>query len=405
MSTDAIRKMDEYDYKARDAAGRASEGKIRAASQREAAKRLADGGLFVVQLRPARATWHPAARPDRRFPILLCRRLAVMLSAGVTIGEALRVLSAQETKGAGGQILKELYRAVADGEQLSQAMGRWPQVFAPRIAALVDAGERSGSLDILLERLADALESDYAAREKLLTLMMYPCVLAATVAVAAGFLLMFVFPVFVSMFRTLSIPLPLPTRLLLAVHDFLGAHGLLLLPAILIGAACAARLYQRETVRLRIDRWRLRLPVFGGLALAAERTRLADTLSVLLSSGIIIDQAISIAQGVTENAFLRQGLRRAHSEVQKGYPLSAALRGSGIFPPMHLELLATGEAAGELESMLAKLSSYCKLDMDTRAERIRALLPPTALLFLGGIVGFILFATVLPLLDSMTAFM
>ena len=398
--------MTEFDYKARDAAGRMSKGRLRAASKREAAKRLSEGGLFVVRLRPARITWRLESKPDRRFPVLLCRRLAVMLSAGVTIGEALRVLSEQETKGTGGQVLKGLYRSVSDGERLSEAMGQWPQVFAPRIMALVDAGERSGSLDILLERLADSLESDYSAREKLLTLMMYPCVLAAAVALAAGFLLMFVFPVFVSMFRALSIELPFPTRFLLGAYDFLGDYGLLLLIALAASAISVMWLYRRkDAFRVRIDRGLIRFPVWGKLILAAERTSLSDTLSVLLSSGLVIDQALSIVQGVTENAFLRQGLRRAHSEVQKGYPLSQALRRSELFAPMHLELLATGEAAGELETMLAKIASYCRLDMDTRAERIRVLLPPVALLILGSVVGFIIFSTVLPLLDSMTAFM
>lgn len=397
--------MTEYDYKARDAAGRMSRGRLRATSKREAAKRLSDGGLFVVRLRPARMAWRLEERTDRRFPVLLCRRLAVMLSAGVTIGEALRVLSEQETKGAGERTLKGLYRAVSDGERLSEAMGRWPQVFTPRITALVDAGERSGSLDILLERLADSLESEYAAREKLLTLMMYPCVLAAAVAMAAGFLMMFVFPVFVSMFQTLSIELPLPTRLLLETYDFLSMYGLWLLLAVVVLVVCAIRMYRKEAFRVRVDRGLIHCPIWGNLILSAERTSLADTFSVLLSSGLVIDQALAIVQGVTGNAFLRQGLRRAHSEVQKGYPLSQALRQSEIFSPMHLELLATGEAAGELEAMLAKIASYCRLDMDTRAERIRVLLPPVALLILGSVVGFIIFSTVLPLLDSMTAFM
>ena len=398
--------MTEFDYKARDAAGRMSRGRLRAPSKREAAKRLSEGGLFVVRLQSARMTLRLESKPDRRFPLLLCRRLAVMLSAGVTIGEALRVLSEQESKGAGGQVLKGLYRAVSDGERLSEAMGQWPQVFAPRITSLVDAGERSGSLDILLERLADSLESDYAAREKLLTLMMYPFILAAAVAMAAGFLLMFVFPVFVSMFRSLSIELPLPTRFLLGAYDFLGEYGLLLLFAAVASAVCVMWLYrQKDAFRVRVDRGLVRCPVVGKVLLSAERTNIADTLSVLLSGGIVIDQALSILQGVTENAFLRQGLRRTHSEVQKGYPLSQALRRSGLFSSMHLELLATGEAAGELEAMLAKIASYCRLDMDTRAERIRVMLPPVALLILGSVVGFIIFSTVLPLLDSMTAFM
>ena len=397
--------MKEYEYKVRDAVGRMSRGRLRAASKREAAKRLSDSGFFVLRLRPARMAWRPAPGPGRRFPVALCRRLAVMLSAGVTIGEALRVLSAQEKTGTGGQILEGLYHAVSGGERLSEAMERWPRVFAPRMVALVDAGEKSGSLDVLLERLADSLETDYAAREKLLTLMLYPCILAVAVAAAAGFLLMFAVPVFVSMFRSLSMELPLPTRLLLWLYDFLGAYGSWLLLAVPVTGLFFRQLYRKRAFRVRADWGLIRCPVLGKLVLSAEQTSLSGTLAVLLSSGLVIDQALSILQGVTENAFLQRGLQRAYSEVQKGYPLSDALRGSGIFSPMHLELLATGEAAGEMEAMLEKIASYCRLDMDTQAERIRVLLPPLALLFLGGAVGFVVFSSVLPILDSMTAFM
>ena len=351
--------MKEYDYKARDAAGRAVRGRLRAASERDAAKRIAKGGLFVLRLRPARKRWNLRRSVDRRFPVFFCRRLAVMLAAGVTVGESLRVLSGQARRGGDGDVIATLYRAVADGERLSDVMARLPWVFTPGIAAMVDAGEKSGSLDVLLSRLADSLEEDYAAREKLLTLMLYPCVLALAVAVAAGFLLAFVFPV----------------------------------------------LYRRESFRVRADRLLLRIPVFGALAAAAERRRVSGTLAVLLGSGVVIDQALLLVEGVAENAFFRREIRRAHAAVQKGCLLSDAFRDKGLLPPMLLELLETGEATGEMEQMLEKISEFCRLDLNTRAERIRALLPPLALLFLGGTVGFILFSAVLPLLDSMTAFM
>lgn len=397
--------MTEYDYKARDAAGRAVRGSLRAASERDAAKRIAEGGLFVLKLRPARRRWKLRQRTDRRFPVLFCRRLAMMLSAGVTVGESLRVLSEQAARGKHGDIVSALYRAVADGERLSEAMARLPWIFEPGIVAMVDAGEKSGSLDVLLSRLADSLEEDYAAREKLLTLMLYPCVLAFAVAVAAGFLLAFVFPVFVSMFRSLSIELPLPTRILLGIHDFIGDYGLWIAAAVLLAAFGMAALYRREAFRVRFDRLLVRLPIFGELAATAERMRLSGTLAVLFGSGVVIDQALVLLEGVAENAFFRQEIRRAHSAVQKGRPLSEAFRGTGVLPPMLLELLETGEATGEMETMLEKISEFCRLDMNTRAERIRALLPPLALLVLGGTVGFIIFSAVLPLLDSMTAFM
>ena len=269
--------MTEYDYKARDAAGRAVRGRLRAASERDAAKRIAKGGLFVLRLRPARKRWNLRRRTDRRFPVFFCRRLAVMLAAGVTVGESLRVLSGQARRGGDGDVIATLYRAVADGERLSDVMARLPWVFTPGIAAMVDAGEKSGSLDVLLSRLADSLEEDYAAREKLLTLMLYPCVLALAMAVAAGFLLAFVFPVFVSMFQSLSIELPLPTRILLWIYDFIGDYGLWIAAAAIPAAFGLAALYRRESFRVRADRLLLRIPVFGALAAAAERRRVSGT--------------------------------------------------------------------------------------------------------------------------------
>ena len=397
--------MTEYDYQARDASGHTRRGRLRAASRREAAKRLSESGFYILGIRPARTSRLWERGTDSWFPVLFCRRLAVMLSAGMTIGESLRVLSDQGAQDAAGKITAELYRAVADGERFSEAMARTPRVFAPKITAIVDAGEKSGSLDVLLGALADNLEADYAAREKLLTLMLYPCVLAAAVVFAAGFLLAFVFPVFVSMFRSLSIELPLPTRFLLWLYTFLGDYGWGLLLLVAAAAALLARLYRREAFRCRADRWLFRIPVVGRLAASAEQMRFAGTMSVLLSSGLVVDQALEILEGVSGNAFFRQGIRKAHSEVQKGVPLSEALRQGGIFSPMFLELLAAGEAAGELDAMFSKIASYCRLDMDTQTERVRALLPPLSLLILGGVVGVIVFSAVLPLLDSMTAFM
>ena len=397
--------MTEYEYTARDAAGRAVRGSLRAASERDAAKRIAEGGLFVLKLRPARRRWKMWRSTDRRFPVFFCRRLAVMLAAGVTVGESLRVLSEQAARGKNDDIVASLYRAVADGERLSEAMARLPWVFAPGMTAIVNAGEKSGSLDTLLSRLADSLEEDYAAREKLLTLMLYPCVLTFAVAAAAGFLLSFVFPVFVSMFQSLSIELPLPTQILLWIYVFVGDYGMELAAAVLTAAFGLTVLYRQEAFRIRFDRMLLRLPVFGRLVASAERMRLCGTLAVLFGSGVVIDQALALLEGVAENAFFRQELRRAHSAVQKGSPLSDAFRGTGVLSPMLLELLETGEATGEMETMLEKISEFCRLDMNTRAERIRALLPPLALLVLGGTVGFIVFSAVLPLLDSMTVFM
>lgn len=397
--------MTEFSYRARDASGRMRRGRIVSGSVREAARSLTERGLFILRLRPSGAPLFFALRVDRRFPAVLCRQLATMLSAGMTIGEALRALAGRARKGPEGRIAASLYRAVADGGTLSEAMARYPRVFGRTAAALVGAGERSGSLDVLLGRLASSLEAEYAAREKLLTLMLYPCVLFLAVLSAVAFLAAFVFPVFASMFQSLSMELPPPTRAVLAALSFVRVYGLWLAGAAFALLFAAARLYRREACRVRMDRALLAVPVLGGLMRAAETARLADTLSVLLASGLVLDGALAILEGVTGNAFLRRALCRAHSEVQKGVPLSGALRREGVLPPLFLELLWAGEATGETGRMLERIAAFSRLELDTGAERVRALLPPLSLLLLGGLVGLIVFSVVLPMLDGMTAFL
>ena len=397
--------MPEYLYRARDISGSVIEGRLFAASEREAAKSIAGTGALVLSLRPARRELFSFARVDRRFSMILCRQLAMMLSSGLTIGEALRFLSERKDGFEAERIVSELYRAVSAGGTLSEAMRRRPQVFGRKVRALVDAGEKSGSLDVMLGRLSDAMEAEYAAREKLLTLMMYPCVIFIAMLAVAAFMFAFILPTFAAMFRTLSTELPLPTRIMLSAHDFLASYGVWLLAAVLVLLFLTVRLYRKETYRVEMDRWLLRLPVFGNLFLLSELMDISGTLSVLLSGGLVLDQALAIAGNVTGNASLRRLLQKAHSEVQKGNSITDAFRRYRLFPPLFLELLAAGEAAGELPAMLDKIASFCRLDMDTQAERVRALLPPLALLLLGGAAGLMIFSVVLPLLDSMTAFM
>lgn len=397
--------MPEYLYRMRNPSGRVTEGRLFAASEREAAKSIVETGSLVLDLRPARRKLFPLARVDRRFSMILCRQLAMMLSSGLTIGEALRFLSERKEGSEEERIVSELYRTVSSGGTLAEAMRRRPQVFGRKVRALVDAGEKSGSLDVMLTRLSDSMESEYAAREKLLTLMMYPFVILVALLAVAAFMFTFILPTFAAMFRTLSTELPLPTRVMLNAHDFLASYGLWFIVAAVAAAFLAVRLYRREAYRVEFDRFLLGLPVFGKLFLLSELMDIAGTLSVLLSGGIVLDRALSIAGNVTGNASLQRKLQKAHSEVQKGNPISDAFRRYGLFPPLFLELLAAGEAAGELPAMLDKIAAFCRLDMDTQAERVRALLPPLALLLLGGAAGLMIFSIVLPLLDSMTAFM
>ncbi|MBQ7515215.1 MAG: type II secretion system F family protein [Schwartzia sp.] len=381
---------------------------VMAPTERDAAAAVLQRGLFLVRLRKPsigdQVRHYLQDRIGRHDQMVFFRQLSVMVLAGMTLSECLRVLAEQDAPPALKRVVRALYARVQGGSSLSDAMKRQGDVF-PRLAVyLVGAGELSGSLDIVLSRLADYLEEQYVSRTKLITMMLYPMVLLMAVIVAVAFLLSYVLPVFAGLFASLEANLPWPTRLLLQFHRLWqeSGPGLILLAAIavaLLGVVC-----RRDAGRARLDRWLLRLPVMGPMLVYTELMHFSGTLSVLLSSGIVIDQALTVLQDTTANAHIRRELLRVKHDVERGLTMSASLRQSRLFPPVLLELLATGERTGEMDRVLAKISDFCRLEAATRTERLRSLMEPAMLLVMGGIIGFIVFAIALPVLDAMTLY-
>lgn len=300
-------------------------------------------------------------------------------------------------------MLSDMARRMAHGSTLAEAMAQHGQVFPPTISSLVRAGEAGGSLEPLLKRLADKEEKSWRVREKLQTALVYPALLALAAVFAVTFIFIFVLPNFVHMLDGLAVELPLPTRLVLGIGSLFERHGGAVLAALFVFLLALRLLYRERRLHFLADRLLLRLPLFGRLRLDLELMTLFDTLAVLMESGSALHEALAASEGVVQNRFLAVLFSRVRREVERGGTLAAALAGS-VVPPLVWELVRAGEHTGELAAMLEKAADFCRFAGEMRAERMETMLEPLLVLFLGVIVGTVVLAVALPLLEMIGSY-
>ena len=404
--------MASYAYEARNRSGELFTGKIKAASRREAAHQIRAKGLWVASLRELEQAkpvtsrqeiirWH--SNPSRLEVVLFCRQLSVMLSAGLPVHEALRSLYQPAGKGAYQQMLGRLLTDVKQGKSLHGAMQGFPQVFSPRIIRMVQAGEVAGSLEVMFLRLADFLEKSFAAREKLKSVLLYPLILGATALLAIWGLTVFVLPTFASLLTDFRAELPLPTRLLLQLSAIIQQDGVLVLTLIGLLVLLMAVAWHQPSIRLHLDAWRLRIPLYGRLICYAEWQMLLGTLAVLLENGICLHEALKLLPEVTNNYYLRQVVSAAGVAVEHGTMLWKTWHSCDAFPTVLKEMVMAGENSGQLEGMLAKGAGLCAVIAENESRRLQALAEPVAIFIVGGLVFFFALSVLLPLLGMMEA--
>lgn len=393
--------MPAFSWQALDPAGRTRRGTLQGDSARAVRALLREQGLnplAVDELQPG-----AGARPGRGFGsaglALLMRQLAALAGAGLPLDEALEALAAQ----AGGErqraAVLALRARVMEGAGLAQAMAEQPQLFPELFHASVAAGEQSGRLAEVLERLADHAEARDALRQRVLAALAYPLLLAAVaIAVVAG-LLAWVVPQVVGVFGSLGQELPLATRVLIGLSDALRRFGVVWLLA-LAGIVIGVRLLLRQDgPRRRWHRLVLRLPLAGQLVRAAETARATRTLALLAGSAVPLLDALSVAAKVVANRPMRAALEQAAVEVREGRGFSQALAEGGLFPPVALRLVASGERSGELARMLGEAAAQQQRELDRWLGLLTAVLGPAIILVVGAMVLFIVLAILLPVFE------
>lgn len=391
-----------YDYAALDARGQTRSGTLEAPSDNAARNDLERRGWVPVSLAPSTGGVPPgrlwAGRFTGRDLTLTTRQLATLVEVA-PLEEALRTLASQAEKPAVRRTLAGVHAGITEGQRLSQAMARQGRAFPPLYRAMVAAGEGTGALPQILQRLADLHERQQQVRGKLLATLVYPGVLAVVAMGVVIALMTFVVPKVVEQFDSMGRALPWLTRAVITVSELLTGWGWLLASLLALGAFGFSRLLRQEGFRLRFDRWLLGLPGLGKLIRDLHAARLARTLSVMLASGLPILEGLRATIDTVGNRVLRHATRGMADAIREGGSLSQAMRAAGTFPPILLYMAASGEASGQLGTMLERAADYLEREFSTFTSALMSLLEPAIIVLMGAIVAVIVLSILLPILQ------
>lgn len=400
--------MAAFRYEALDGTGSVSHGVIEADGLRQARARLRESGLVAVAVQAVsqetldgsegrRWRWRSGISPAQLS--LLTRQLATLLEAGLTIEQAFSALIEQSENEAVRQVLAGVRAELLAGHTLAQAMGRYGRVFPDIYRALVKAGEASGELSHVMLRLADYTESRQALRQKVGLAFVYPAIVTLVALLVVTGLLVYVVPQVVSVFQQSHQSLPLLTRLLIGLSSFLQASWFYLLGVLAAAGFAVHVLLRREEIRYRWHGRLLRLPVIGRLVRGINTARMASTLAILSGSGVPLLVSLQAAAGVVGNLPMRHALEDASRKVREGAGLSRALAVSGLFPPILIHLIASGEASGRLDAMLERAAVQQEQEVGSYTSVLTSLLEPVLILVMGGVVLTIVLAILMPIIE------
>lgn len=393
--------MPAFDYVAVDAEGRNRRGSIDAPGTREAGALLRERGLVATRLEPSRAVDRGAGLLDRfgRRDLALFTRQLSTLAASMPLEEALRTIGSQSDRRGVRRTVLAVHALLLEGFRLSEAMARQGKAFPPLYRAMVAAGERSGGLPQILERLSGLLEAEQETRGKLLAMLAYPAALAITAAAVVVALMTFVVPKVVEQFESMGRTLPLLTRAVIGLSELLVHWGLPLLVVMALALMGARLLLARPDWRLRADAAALRLPVLGRLLRDLHAARMARTLAIMVGGGLPLLDGLQATAQTVRNRALREATERMATAIREGGSLSGAMRRTAVFPPTLVYMTASGESSGRLEPMLDRAADYLEREFATFTGMLMSLLEPAIIVVLGGVVAVIVLAILLPILQ------
>ncbi|MPM57762.1 Type II secretion system protein F [bioreactor metagenome] len=396
-------------YQAKDRTGQLLTGTILADSESAVAAYVRNKGCFVTQIKQEKEAFslitirNKLTRIKTNDLAVFCRQFATMVDAGLSLLNCLNILIEQTYNPTLKTALSQVYKKVQEGNTLSSALSDHPKVFPSLMVSMVEAGELGGVLDDVLNRLAIHFEKEHKMNEKVKSAMTYPIVVICMALTIVIFMLTFVLPTFTQMFTSMNAQLPVPTRMLLAVSDFLKEYWAALLVVTIAKVYILAMLARRPQAKIIIDRIILNAPVFGMLLRKVAIARFSRTLGTLIRGGVPIISAIEVVKNTTTNSGMINALSSAQASIREGAGLSAPLGSSSIFTAMVVQMIAVGEETGELDKMLDKIADFYESDVDDVVGRLSSLLEPILIGVLGVIIGTIIIAIVLPMFDAVTS--
>jgi general secretion pathway protein F len=400
--------MPVYEYKGVTSGGRNVSGVQDGEGLKAVKFKLKKEGIIVLEIHEGSST-RAARRETMSFAFgsrvrlgdvaNATRQLATLLSSGLPLMDALSLLVEQEENVSLRGALSSVRDSVREGASLADALKENPKVFSQLFINMVSAGEASGTLEITLDRLADFLDEQVRFRGRIAAALAYPAFMTIIGFGMLLFIFSFVMPRIIGMFQDMKQQLPLITIILLTVVRFLSSFWWVILLALAVGTYYFRRYARTKTGKENLDARLLRLPVFGSLIRMIAVSRFTRTLGTLLQSGVPTLAALDIVRNVIGNSVLANAVQKARENVREGEPIADPLRRSGLFPPVVVQMVAVGEKSGELEKMLLKISDSFDRTVETRLTGLMALMEPVIILAMGLIIGFVVIAIMLPMLE------
>jgi type IV pilus assembly protein PilC len=391
-------------YQGRSASGNQN-GEIEAPDRSAAVGELRRRSILVTKIAEKSApkiSFKFGGKVKDKEMAIFTRQFSTMIDAGLPLVQCLNILAEQSESKTLRSVTGQVARHVEAGSTLADALRRHPRTFDDLFTNLVEVGEAGGILDVVLQRLAAYIEKAAALKRKVKAAMVYPCAIIGVAMLVVIFMLTFVIPTFAQMFKDLGADLPLPTKIVMLLSDFVRSYILLIIAG-MIGAVMALRSYYRtEGGRATIDALMLKLPVFGTLVRKVAVARFTRTLGTLVQSGVPILDGLRITARTAGNKVVEKAVLQCRAAVTEGKTLADPLRTSGVFPPMVTQMISVGEQTGALDAMLSKIADFYDDEVDTAVSTLTSLLEPIMIVFLGVVVGGLVVAMYLPIFKLVT---
>jgi type IV pilus assembly protein PilC len=414
-----------FNYVAIDKDGKESKGRLEASGNQDAMEQMRQKGLYPISINEEKDKGNGSPLRSREIPggpkpaksvlslsfggvsakqiTVFTRQLATLIGSGLPLVRALYVLERQEKSGVLKTTIRGLAEQVEGGSSFSEALSKFPKAFPPLYVNTVKAGEAGGVLEVVLTRLAEFAEKSQRLEGRIKSAMVYPALVLTMALSVLGFLITFIVPKFLQIFKEMDVELPVMTKVLLVVSDFARSKWYIGIGSIVLLIVLWNVLYRLPVTKLLIDKGKLEIPVMGQLLRKIAIARFSRTLGTLLSSGVPILQSLMVSKDTTGNEAMARSIVVVHDAVREGETIAKPLLKAGLFPAMAVNMISVGEETGALDQMLLKVADVYDEEVDVTVTGLMSLLEPFLIIGLGMIVGFIVIAMFMPLFQLVTA--
>lgn len=389
-----------FKYLGKDKEGTPTRGEIEAINIQEARGFLNSRGIYIIELKQIKEKLFIFKKLKISELIFLSRQISLLLRSGVTIVMTLEIIEENIKNKTLKNLIRKIREYILSGESFSESLSHFKETIPSLFIEVVRVGESTGNLDEVLLRMSDFYEKDEDLRRKVKNALIYPQIVVTTILIAVIFLLTFVLPIFVNIYKSAGVSLPLPTRILIAISNFLTNFWWLLIPIAFLAYFLLRGFFSTEKGSEIIDRFKFNFPlIIGKIIRESIFLRISHTLETLIRSGLNLGESFELLSKVSGNKVVEKSLLNVKDKILQGVSISRAMYEEGVFPILFVRMVSVGESGGNLEEVLSEMERYFESELDNDIKKFIALLEPSLTIILGLIVAFIAFSIYLPMFD------